>query len=347
MYLRFFGRIICKVAGSVSSYFSRLYAPFVVCSDDATGRRIIIEEHAEIKPRGVAMGRHTAFQADSLYIADKQGRWLCVRWEADELLTLSYEPKYDEVGVNKLFLWGIQQMASMDGLAFVHAMGFSRAGHAVVCPAWENTGKTRTLMHFVENGDRVIGDEWVVLGADGQVWGFPKAPLLFQADVRELPTKLTGYLRMRERLCARLERSDWSITGRIVRFTVKHAVGVKYPFVLELPHSSVVSVHEPVALKSIIYLVRSTQPQLTYEKVDQSALLLRLMSTYLYEHNAFLESRVWEYAFPEDSRLKSHYQRVQSVLKAVRPVQAMVVRIPWSANGRTISDFVRKILGGG
>ncbi len=61
------------------------------------------------------------------------------------------------------------------GFVPLHASAFVYDGFGVMVLAWAKAGKTGTLLSFMNHGAQFVGDEWVVLSADGEkILAMPK-----------------------------------------------------------------------------------------------------------------------------------------------------------------------------
>lgn len=62
----------------------------------------------------------------------------------------------------------------------VHAAAIARNGKAILFPSWGGVGKTALVASFVrERGWQFLGDDLVILGRGGTVYGFPKPMVLY------------------------------------------------------------------------------------------------------------------------------------------------------------------------
>lgn len=68
--------------------------------------------------------------------------------------------------------------ALANGAVPVHGSAFVHDGRGILVTGWAKGGKTETLLAFVERGARYVGDEWVYLIADGNMFGVPE-PIRF------------------------------------------------------------------------------------------------------------------------------------------------------------------------
>lgn len=84
--------------------------------------------------------------------------------------------------------WGLHLASLPSETCFVHAAGVSRDGSAILFPSWGGVGKTgivATLMR--QDGWKTLGDDFVILAADGTVYGFPKPMVIYPYHREMLP----------------------------------------------------------------------------------------------------------------------------------------------------------------
>ncbi|NJD30026.1 MAG: hypothetical protein FIA92_17240 [Chloroflexi bacterium] len=89
------------------------------------------------------------------------------------------------------------------GVLPLHASAFVHDGRGVLVTGWAKGGKSETLLAFMTRGARYVGDEWVYLAGDGQMFGVPEPIRLWGWQVEQLRS-----------LAPRLSRSErWRLRG--------------------------------------------------------------------------------------------------------------------------------------
>lgn len=74
------------------------------------------------------------------------------------------------------------------GVIPLHAAAFTYNGTGVVVTGWAKGGKTETLLAFMAQGARYVGDEWIYLSGDGRrMYGIPEPIRLWEAHLQDLP----------------------------------------------------------------------------------------------------------------------------------------------------------------
>jgi len=97
----------------------------------------------------------------------------------------------------------------------LHGSAFCFEGTGAVVTGWSKGGKTETLLAFMANGARYVGDEWVYL-SDGRVGGLPEPVRVWDWHLRELPELgrgVPGAKRARVRAVAGMHRLGDRLTG--------------------------------------------------------------------------------------------------------------------------------------
>lgn len=82
----------------------------------------------------------------------------------------------------------INVTALAKGALPLHASAFEYNGKGVLATGWSKGGKTETLLAFMLHGARYIGDEWVYLMPDQQMFGIPEPIRLWDWHLQQLPT---------------------------------------------------------------------------------------------------------------------------------------------------------------
>lgn len=77
-------------------------------------------------------------------------------------------------------IWLLQLKLLESEATFVHCAGVEHAGRAILFPSWGGVGKTAIAKGFVQDeGWRLLGDDFVIMGIDGTCHAFPKSMVLY------------------------------------------------------------------------------------------------------------------------------------------------------------------------
>ncbi len=113
------------------------------------------------------------------------------------------------VGVVPHLLALVNLTALSKGVLPLHATAFSYGAHGVLVTGWAKGGKTETLLAFSQLGARYIGDEWIYLTPEGNMFGVPEPIRLWRWHVEQLPQVKQGLSRVqRARLTGLAKASE-------------------------------------------------------------------------------------------------------------------------------------------
>lgn len=74
------------------------------------------------------------------------------------------------------------------GIIPLHASAFTYNGTGVVVTGWAKGGKTETLLAFMAQGARYVGDEWIYISEDGRrMYGIPEPIRVWDSHLQDLP----------------------------------------------------------------------------------------------------------------------------------------------------------------
>ena len=122
-----------------------------------------------------------------------------------------------ESGLNAVpYLIAIVNMTALaNGLVPLHAAAFVYQGRGILCTGWSKGGKTETLLGFLANGAKYLGDEWVYL--DGQqMYGIPEPIHVWDWHLNALP-ETRARLRRKDRLKLTLARAGDGIISAMAK----------------------------------------------------------------------------------------------------------------------------------
>lgn len=112
------------------------------------------------------------------------------------------------VGVVPHLLALVNLTALSKGVLPLHATAFSYREHGVLVTGWAKGGKTETLLAFAQLGARYIGDEWIYITPEGNMFGVPEPIRLWQWHVEQLPQVKRGLSRLQRLRLGGLARAS-------------------------------------------------------------------------------------------------------------------------------------------
>ena len=344
MFFNFFKCISLQVDGTAAPFFAKIFATNrCTVSAKQQIRHIVVNEQREVVPDGIFLSRTAAFHNDKLFLADAKGNWSSFVLNSEEtMFQVRYQSSFDYMKLSKIVEWGMHIMTSYDGLAFVHSMGYGTSNGAIICPAWLNTGKTKTFIRLLMAGNTYIGDDWSVVNREGNVWAYPKVPFLYVGDLRELYSIVTSHLRQSEKFVIYMDGKLTSKSGKRLQSFIMHLANVSFPVMLPVSELAESIPSSATLLYRLLYLTRGNEMQFSLRALPKDVWLPRIMHVYRYEHGLFVPPTVFNYAFPGRGTLEAHYERVTQILNKLDWSRAHLLHIPQKATSLDIEAFLRQ-----
>lgn len=113
-----------------------------------------------------------------------------------------------------------KKLATLDpATAMVHASAVEYEGETILFPAWKGSGKTNTLLTFLEAGANHIADDRLWLDAQGTVRSYPTPLHLHRCNLRSFPDLDPGFSTRRARLSERVTEKTRRSNSRLARAT--------------------------------------------------------------------------------------------------------------------------------
>lgn len=89
-----------------------------------------------------------------------------------DLDTIVCSPEAKSYFIKRYLEYRVRERMIEDDMALIHGSGFRFDGTVTVLPAWRHTGKTNTLLSFLQDGGDYLSDDRVWVGPSGDVRGF-------------------------------------------------------------------------------------------------------------------------------------------------------------------------------
>ena len=195
------------------------------------------------------------------------------------------------------------------------ALYYNQKGLLVM--GWTKGGKTETLLSFLNHGAQYVGDEWVVLSADGsEMYGLPVPITIWKWQLTYVK-KLIGKIDFKSRIIFIFVE----MLELLYKISLKLKLQSVFPFQLltrALPQfrkllkirkkpSSIFKnqiKNGKTKLNTIILAFSHTSNDITVEKCDSSEISDRMMHSNDYEQIPFFEYyKTFRYAFPEKTNV--------------------------------------------
>lgn len=113
-----------------------------------------------------------------------------------------------------------KKLAALDpATAMIHASAVNYEGETILFPAWKGSGKTNTLLTFLEAGADHIADDRLWLDSQGTVCSYPTPLHLHRYNLRSFPSLDPGFSTRRAWLSERLTERTRRSPSRLARAT--------------------------------------------------------------------------------------------------------------------------------
>lgn len=196
------------------------------------------------------------------------------------------------------------------GVLPLHASAFIYRGAGVLATGWAKGGKTETLLAFAARGAHYVGDEWVYLTPDGNMYGVPEPIRLWHWHVAQLPALRAALPRStRARLgalpaiassTAALAEAMSGLPASVLR---RAAPVLRRQAWVQVPPAQLFG-HEAVALRGrldhVVLVVSHDREEVSIEPIAGSQVASRMLASLEDERSTFLQMyRQFRFLFPE------------------------------------------------
>lgn len=248
------------------------------------------------------------------------------------------------------------------GVLPLHASAFSYKGVGALVTGWAKGGKTETLLAFMANGARYIGDEWIYLAEDGQqMYGIPEPIRVWEWHLREMPqfrTQIGWVDRMRLRALSLLVRTMGSaVSSKVgrrtspVRFVSRVHHLLKRQLHVQMPPRELFSDGARSlegTLHKVFFVGSHESPDITIERIDPEEVARRMVFSLQEERIDFISHYLkFRFAFPEaPNPLIEDAEELQRdiILRALAGKEAYAVHHPYPVSIPALYDVMSPYL---
>lgn len=200
------------------------------------------------------------------------------------------------------------------GIVPVHAAAFEHSGKGVLVTGWSHGSKTGTLLSFMADGAKFVGDEWIYLDTDrDRMVGLPDHLEARPWYLRELPSyrqhagrserlRVAVADRMARWLAPRLPASERhnSLTGKIVRLA--HHALMNQQSIHFRPEA--LFGREACTLASgvdvVIVAISRDSPEISVQPTPIERVATQMAASFLFEQDSLLSCyQKYRFAFPD------------------------------------------------
>ncbi len=202
----------------------------------------------------------------------------------------------------------INLTALSHGVLPLHASAFTIDSLGVLVTGWAKSGKTESLLAAMSEGGSYVGDEWVYLTPDRQMFGLPEPIRVWAWHLDQQPALLRG--RPREE---RMRLSAWKAAATVARAGLTpHLPGsglvrrgapvIERQAYLQVPPTQLFGA-DRVALRghldSVVLMLSSSEPGITTGAAGPTEVSGRMLASLADERAPFMAHyRQFRFAFP-------------------------------------------------
>src|SRR5215212_8671074 len=253
----------------------------------------------------------------------------------------------------------INLTALSKGILPLHASALLYNGKGVLITGWSKGGKTETLLAFIANGAKYIGDEWIYLSTDGQhMYGIPEPTRIWYWHLQEMPhykamvgRKDLFRLKILNALVKSLERLTSSAFGHRSALTqlLRRFTGlIKRQLYVQLPPEKMFgqkSGEIDVSPEKIFFVASYDKNDMTVKKIDSQEIAQRIVFSLQEERAEFMSYYLkYRFAFPECSNAlidQAEETQRKMALKALAGKEAYAIYHPYPFSIPLLFDAIR------
>jgi len=253
--------------------------------------------------------------------------------------------------LTKIIEYKARQRLIQEGQIMIHASGIKYNGNTIIFPAWRHTGKTNTLISFLQKGANYLSDDRVWVTEDGTVQGYPlpvqmlpynyrSFPDLSESSYKELARlKITGEL-------SHIIKRKRSIFDEALYFFNRNYLGSEsgeYRFLEEMIPQAEYTGKDDMDL--VVFLQTTSSSEINISEIQKETALQSLYSTSFYEWNKDIYEycHSFDHLFNKRSRVDQMEEFMQSEKeifeKFVESKQLLQIQLPreeyWDKNNVT------------
>jgi len=228
----------------------------------------------------------------------------------------------------------------------LHASAFVHHGTGVLVTGWAKGGKTEALLAFAAQGAQYVGDEWILLGSDGQkMCGVPENIRLWDWHLGYLPHLRSQVKRETRWLFKTIHWLD-KLQQRAASAGLGKALPIKMlREALPALKRQLNVVFKPQTLfgdkcgpfaarpEKIFLMMSHDAPDIEVEPVDPFVIARRMMASIHYEQLPFIEHYLaFKFAFPDGKNEfleHAHLLQYGILSRALLGKEAYLVRHPY------------------
>lgn len=236
----------------------------------------------------------------------------------DDLDTIVCSPEAEPYFVKKYLEFRVRERVAEDGITLIHASGFRHDGEVTLLPAWRHTGKTNTLIPFLQDGGDYLSDDRVWVSSAGDVRGFPVPVNMLPYNYDSYPGLMnpTTAEKVRNRTSELL--SEWIVPQRSLPDKALHFFNMyylepdgEYRFIEEMIPSA--SYIDSASVDELVFLQTTSGDTVSIESLSETAAVELLRAISHYEWNTDMQElmNAYDALFPDSNKM----ERLESLIK--------------------------------
>lgn len=253
-----------------------------------------------------------------------------------------------------LLLRLVESLLHWPDRCLVHAASMSLSGRGILVAGPDDTGKTNTVIRFMEAGYSFLSDDWSLVGKDGLLHPFPRSIHLFDYNllanpriidsVTRFPQSVMAVIRLRANLRFRLMSGLPSLARKAYeRFLPAPMWAVE-------PEQLGGRIGNLIPLTDLVWMQRWYGDDFEVDQVSTDEIIRQIIGHYNYERSHWLRlyHRLASFGFTtwmnHLANANGHYRQVlSSAFKQFETVASL--RIPEHASPKEVADHVVGLIG--
>ena len=239
------------------------------------------------------------------------------------------------------FLFNILQDSTNE--YFLHASAIKYRERVLVFAGFNNTGKTKVLLQFLEKDAYVLGDDWVIMNDKGYVFPYYRRIRLYENDLANIPIKLSGvypnfiFDKFKDKNRS-LKKFFSSVYLRLLRKLVGIPIHISFNHKLNKFISN--DAHK---CDELYYYCKYSDKKITNTKIS-SAELSEIISLSIKNENQKVQNLdYWLQLFPEENFPKRKNPNKKKIMKSVQGINIInKLCIPYNANFQSVYQHLQR-----
>ncbi|MGB3713951.1 MAG: hypothetical protein WA996_05920 [Candidatus Promineifilaceae bacterium] len=245
----------------------------------------------------------------------------------------------------------------------MHASAFRYNGTGALVTGWAKGGKTETLLAFMSNGAKYVGDEWIYISDDGQqMYGIPEPIRIWNWHLQEMP-HYRMYVGRGERarlrgLNAIVRSMEWAISSGVgrgsatMRLTGRISSLLKRQMHVQLPPDKLFGQGESSLtsnLDKVFFVASHEAPDITVQPIDPQEIAQRMVFSLQEERMDFMSYYLkFRFAFPLKRNMlieQAEELQRQLLLQVMAGKECYAIYHPYPVSIPALFDVINPLVG--